>query len=200
MEQFILASASPRRRDILTEEGFTFTVIPAQGEEITQETTPDRMVQDIAYQKGLWVLENKEDVNTSWILACDTLVFLGNTPLGKPENRAHAYQMLQELSGVRHKVISGIALYNPHSKTWNCQSDCTKVSFKKLNSEDIENYLNSGEWTDAAGAYKIQGQGSELIDSVVGSYSNIVGLPRDLLYGILSDDNFPIDKYRSIET
>jgi len=190
---FVLASASPRRKELLQSLIPEFRVIPSKAREESSFKEPQALVRDLALKKGTWVLKNHPELEgKDWILAADTLVFFQNNPLGKPGDREEAYEMLQTLSGTHHEVITGLTLYLPGENRWISRETVTSVFFHKLTPTKIQKYLNTGEWRDAAGAYKIQERGNSLVHHYLGSYSNVVGLPLSTLYGILVTNNFPI--------
>lgn len=171
----ILASASPRRLDLLAQIGVVpKAVIPADIDENPFDSEkPKAHAERLAHEKAAKVAsENSGDL----ILAADTVVACGHRILPKAEDEVTARKCLAMLSGRRHKVISGISLVLPTGRQLT-KSVSTNVIFKRLSSQDIERYLASGEWNGKAGGYAIQGLAAAYIRSIAGSYSNVVGLP-----------------------
>ena len=126
-----------------------------------------------------------------WVCGADTLILLDGKIYGKALDREDAGRMLKELQGKGHEVISAVALYNGRANTFDCRSAVSSVTFAPLSHGEIQWYLDTGEWQDAAGAYKIQGLASCFISSINGSYSSIVGLPLREFYGMLKDNGYP---------
>lgn len=188
MEEIILASGSSRRKKILKELKIPFKIIiPQINEDIFLNEDIELSVKNCALKK----VENvKNKINkSSWIAGFDTIVELEHKILGKPGDRAEAKSMLKKLSGKTHKVHTGVAVASfSDISTEICT---TFVSFNNMTDKEIEFYLDTGEWNGVAGAYRIQERGSFFINSIKGSYSNIVGLPISLFYGMLCRYNFP---------
>ena len=170
--KFILASKSPRRREILSELGLEFEIITADTDESCDLTDPRAFVEELALRKGLAVADKLGEDEI--IIASDTVVACGGEILGKPTDRADAERMLNLLSGSRHQVISGIALISKPKQA--VASEVTQVIFDSLTSSDKEIYLSSSEPYDKAGAYAIQGIGRRLVESYDGEFDAIVGL------------------------
>ena len=181
----ILASASPRRVDLLAEVGITPDhIIPADIDETPHKNeTPIAYVKRMAQEKAEAVAKLHKD---NLILAADTVVVMGRRILQKPIDEHEARQFLSMMSGRRHKVLGGICLITPDQKilTRNCE---TTVKFKRLSDHEIKAYIDSKEWDGKAGGYAIQGLAATFIPFISGSYSNIVGLDlyttTNLLYG-----------------
>lgn len=173
----ILASASPRRRELLQQAGVAFTVVPSQ---ITEEQlageAPEIYALRLACEKALEVAQRHPGV---WVLGADTIVEIDNQVLGKPQDEADGGRMLEMLSGRTHRVITAFALVNENGHLRMNQAITSTVTFKPLANEQIRAYLATGEPFDKAGAYAIQGLGAALVEHVEGSYTNIVGLPLD---------------------
>jgi len=170
----VLASASPRRLDLLAQLGITpAAVVPADIDETPHKNElPRALVERLARDKALAVMP---DHRGAYVLAADTVVACGRRVLGKPEDAAEARRFLQLLSGRSHRVIGGIVLAGPDGtlRTRVCE---TTVRFKRLSAEEIAAYLDSGEWQGKAGGYGIQGYAAAYIKFIRGSYSNVVGL------------------------
>lgn len=171
--KIILASASPRRRELLTLAGIEYEVIVSECDEILpDEITPEDAVKELARQKAEDVFSRYSDC---MIIAADTVVALGNTILGKPKNEEDAFDMLSSLSGKIHTVYTGVCIRTQH-KTEIFYS-ATDVEFYPLTEKEIKDYIATGEPMDKAGAYGIQGKGSLLVKGIHGDYFNVVGLP-----------------------
>lgn len=169
----ILASASPRRKEILETAGFDFEVEPVHVEEkVTPGLSPEQTAMDLARQKTLALAKSKPQAT---IIGADTIVVLEGEILGKPHDRADARRMLRALSGKVHSVITGVCLIKNSMEK--CFFEETKVEFYKLSSQEIEAYVDTDEPMDKAGAYGIQGRGCLLVKRIDGDYFNVVGLP-----------------------
>lgn len=190
MKRFIVASASPRRKELLENVGFTFDIIPSDADESCDEKlTPEELVKELAERKAKSVFESNTD---SVVLGCDTIVEYSGTVLGKPKSRDEAKSMLQMLSGKKHNVHTGVCITD-NEKTVTFVST-VKVEFYELTDELIENYVSTGESDDKAGAYGIQGLGCVLVKGIEGDYFSVVGLPvaetvrRLDEFGIINED------------
>lgn len=175
----VLASSSPRRKEILERLGFEFDVMPAEIEEeqvLCEE--PFRNVQLIAELKGVDVQRIRP---RRTIIAADTVVISGGTSLGKPVDTGAAVEMLRLLSGGEHEVITGLALIGPPNRRV-MGAERTKVFFRKIRDDEIMRYVETGEPFDKAGAYAIQGFASAFVDKIDGCFFNVVGLPVALLF------------------
>lgn len=183
MEKIILASNSPRRREILG-EFIDLDIITKEINEIKDDSfSPWTTVMGLAFEKGIEVAKDNED---SIVLSADTLVELDGKLLGKPKNREDAKIMIESLSGRSHNVYTGYAIFKLSEKIKYVNYEKSSVKFYKLSDLEIENYLDTLEYKDKAGAYGIQGKGSLLVEEIRGDYFNIVGLPigkinRDLI-------------------
>ena len=173
--RLVLASASPRRKNLLTWAGLDFLIAPAQVEETALPgESPAAHVRRLARAKAGQVAGQYP---RDWILAADTVVSVQNRILGKPADDREAERMLTSLSGRVHQVLTGFCLYHRPQNRQILQHVTTDVEFRDLSAEDIQNYLSSGEAWDKAGAYAIQGRGATLVHAVHGSYTNVIGLP-----------------------
>ena len=199
--QLVLASQSPRRKKLLERIGFTIRVVPADVDETPEETeTPTEYVKRLARSKVLTVVDrlqamttnlaegtqatqtgsiltSQKDARLRWVVGADTVVVLDDDLLGKPNDQDHAFDMLQSLSGREHKVITGFCIFDILKNKEGLQAVVSTVRFKRLTRPEIEKYLATGESLDKAGAYAVQGVGAYMIDSIQGSYTNVVGLP-----------------------
>jgi septum formation protein len=168
----ILASNSPRRREILKGAGYKFNVIPAQSEEITPLLKPESAAVKTAKSKALEVAAAYPgDV----VLAADTIVVLNGEIMNKPKDEDDAFRMLKALSGARHTVITGV--YIVKGKTSEAFYQRTSVEFNELSYDDIRAYIKTAEPYDKAGAYAIQEMGALLVKGIRGDYYNVMGLP-----------------------
>ncbi len=183
----ILASASPRRSELLTQAGFSFRVHPAH---IPEDPRPDEdpiaYVVRLAREKAQAVFDQLGDPEAI-VLGADTTVTLDNHILGKPEDAADAARMLRLLSGRTHRVITGVAVVT--SKGVEVAAEVTGVRFLTLSDEEIASYIATGEPMDKAGAYAIQGRAAKWIPRVEGCYFNVVGLPLALVSALLESLN-----------
>ena len=171
--KIILASASPRRKELLTLAGIEYEVVVSQCEEILPDNiTPDKVVEELARQKAEDVSGRNED---AMIIAADTVVALGNTILGKPKDEEDAFNMLSSLSGKCHTVYTGVCI-KTKDRT-DIFHVATQVEFYELSDKEIKDYIATGEPMDKAGAYGIQGKGFVLVKGIHGDYFNVVGLP-----------------------
>ena len=173
----VLASASPRRSELLGQVGVRCQVIPSNTDEVllAKETAEAHVVR-LSRGKALEVAR-RHAVAGRWFIGSDTIVVLDGTILGKPVDAAAARGMLKSLSGRSHRVISGYAVHDRVGGRTISAAVVTKVFFKELTSREIEGYIATGEPFDKAGAYAIQGIGSFMIPRIEGSYTNVVGLP-----------------------
>jgi septum formation protein len=173
---WILASASPRRKEILKGLGLRFMVDPSRISEPAREKheSPKEYAKRLACLKAAEVARRHA---SGLVIGVDTIVVAGNRIMGKPEGRSEAYAMLTKLSGRWHEVISGICLIDCGSSRAHSGFGCSRVHFKRLLDTEIEWYLETGEYHDKAGAYGIQGHAALLIDRIEGCYFNIVGFP-----------------------
>ncbi|MBR2933071.1 MAG: septum formation protein Maf [Clostridia bacterium] len=171
MKHFILASASPRRREILAEHGYDFTVIPSNTEEtVCDELEPVEYVKLLAKQKAVEVFSRTKQLT----LGADTIVVLDGQILGKPANKSINAQFLKNLSGKSHYVYTGFAIVDKDLLI--VDVDKTRVEFNSLTDKDIKLYVDSGLGLDKAGGYGIQ-DGFNLVKEIEGSFYNVVGLP-----------------------
>ncbi len=190
--QIILASASPRRQELLKHIFENFTVHTSSCEEKTIFETPSKYVMDLATQKADDVSNYYIDTNTeTLIIGADTIVFNDGNILGKPVDKDAAYQMIKSLSGKSHEVYTGIALIHISNsiKTVYSSFACTKVHVKDLFEEEILAYIDTPEPYDKAGSYGVQGIFCRHISKIEGDYFNVVGLPVHLLYEELKAHN-----------
>lgn len=173
-KRIILASASPRRMEILKQAGYDFEIIPANVDEDNVSGSRDNIVKELAKKKALACLANVKDDN-ALIIGSDTLVFYGDRRLGKPDSVSQWREYLELISGKEHSVITGVCIcYNGIVHTFSCT---TKVFVAELTSEDIDSYIKLGDDIDKAGGYAIQGAFAKYIPKIEGEYNNVVGFP-----------------------
>lgn len=182
--EIILASASPRREQLLKQIGVSFRVIPSEADETnTTGLQPAEYVKQCALAKAKAVAAqgNQDDI----VIGADTVVALAEVMFGKPTGAVDAVQMLQQLSGRTHSVWSGLAVLAPQRSFVTAVE--TKVTLAELSAQQIERYVASGEPLDKAGAYAIQGLGAVFVKRIDGCYYNVVGLPLQVLSGQLNE-------------
>ena len=171
--KLILASASPRRAEILRNFGVDFEIVPSNAPEIVDENTPcDKISEELARLKARDIFEKHPDRT---VLGADTTVILGNTVLGKPKNDGDAFNMLTLLSGKTHHVCTGVCIISDGREI--SFTEKTGVTFFELTPEEIRDYIATGEPADKAGAYGIQGLGGLFVKEIHGDYLTVVGLP-----------------------
>ena len=189
-KDLILASASPRRRELLNQAGIIPSAIaPVEVDETPLASEkPGDYTRRLAAQKATLVAKKNRG---ALVLAADTAVAVGVRILGKPGNRAEAEKFLKLLSGRRHRVITSIAL-KPPSKKLVQKTVITSVSFKRLTAGEINWYLECGEWRGKAGGYAIQGKAGAFVKRINGSYTNVVGLPLYETLAILRAHGYPV--------
>jgi septum formation protein len=179
----VLASASPRRRELLTQAAFTFEVRPAYiAEDPRPGEDPIAYVVRLAREKAETVYRQLNDLTVT-VLGADTTVTLDNLILGKPEDAVDAARMLRLLSGRTHRVITGVAVVS--AARTEAAAEVTAVKFLTLSDEEIAGYIATGEPMDKAGAYAIQGRAARWIPRIEGDYFNVVGLPLALVSTLL---------------
>ena len=182
--EWVLASASPRRHDILLEGGIVHEVRPSQiDESVFEKIEPRLMVQLLAASKAAAANAGKEE----WILGADTVVVLDGQVLGKPRDAHHAVDMLTMLSGKTHFVYMGIALIAGADGRMKTSCEETRVTFRTLSQKEIEDYVATGEPMDKAGAYGIQGAGGALVEKTQGDFQNVVGLPLEAVKRLFAE-------------
>lgn len=168
--RFILASASPRRKELLEQIGVKFDILPATGEEVME--LAKQKAEEVAKTAGADAL----------VLGADTVVAYEGKILGKPKDEADALRMLTMLSGKEHEVYTGVALIDNRDQSMENFFERTKVTMYPVSEEEIRDYIAGGEPMDKAGAYAIQGLGAKFIQKIEGDYNNVVGLPIGRIY------------------
>jgi septum formation protein len=180
----VLASASPRRAELLRNAGISFIVVPSDVPEIRQHSeSPEQFVRRVAHEKAAAIANRHDD---RIVLGADTDVIVGDQVLGKPRDADDARTMLRLLSGRTHVVMSGVTLLGPGIDDTRVES--TAVTFVEITDDEISDYVASGEPMDKAGAYAIQGIASRWIPRIEGCYFNVVGLPVPLVHRMLKEN------------
>ncbi len=183
-EKYILASASPRRSELLSQVGLEFRVEVADCDEETRESDPARMVQELALRKAMAVAEkHPEEI----VIGADTVVVYEDEIMGKPADEKEALDMLMYLSGRTHMVMTGVAIVCKNRGIERVFAELTQVSMYENDRDLLKRYIASGEPMDKAGSYGIQGRGAILVRSISGDYNNVVGLPVSALFRELSE-------------
>lgn len=178
-KSIILASQSPRRKELLLQTGLKFSVSPADVDEQPYPgESPRRYVKRVALDKARVVAQR---TRKGIIISADTIVVLKHRILGKPDDRQHAIRMLRMLSNTEHEVVTGVVVLDAETGKKLSRTSITRVWFKKLSLRDIESYAATGEPLDKAGAYGIQGMASLFVRRIDGCYFNVVGLPLSLV-------------------
>lgn len=190
MDKYILASASPRRRELLEQIGLKFRIFVTNADEskIDKNLPVNLYVEELAMAKAAAaakVLNNEKD---AIIIAADTVVYFNNKIMGKPKDEKEAFDMIESLSGNMHEVFTGICVMRISDGFSTAGCERTEVYFNELSPEKIQRYIDTGEPMDKAGAYGIQGVGALLVEKIIGDYFNVVGLPLSKLSKILEND------------
>lgn len=189
----ILASGSPRRKEILENTNLQFSVITSDiDERIFENEEPVQLVLRLAFEKCMSVAQNNP---SDLVIGADTIVVLDNEILGKPKNEEEAFNTLSKLSNREHQVITGMSIVNLENEKKIVDYAISNVKFKKLTDQDIKDYISTKECLDKAGSYGIQGYGALLVEEIKGDYFNIVGLPISKLSDILKI-NFNINLFK----
>ena len=181
----ILASNSPRRKELLTQMGISFIVRPATGEEVITSTDPEAVVKELSEQKAAEVAKNVED---GIIIGADTVVAYQGEIMGKPKDEQDAFRMLKALQGNTHQVYTGVTIIRKKAgeeATRTVFAEKTEVVFFETEDEDLKRYIRTGDCMDKAGSYGIQTAGGFLVKEIHGDYNNVVGLPAAKVKRIL---------------
>ena len=180
--RLILASGSPRRRELLSKMGYEFEIMVPDVDENVSGTAGD-VVALLSSRKAAAVADA---IDSGLVIASDTLVSLNGEALGKPADEADAFRMLRELSGRTHEVFTGVTIIDAASGKRETRSVRTGVCFREMNDDEIRTYIATGEPMDKAGAYGIQGGAGKFVDGYEGSYENVIGFPVDDIREMLS--------------
>jgi septum formation protein len=194
MNAIVLASASPRRKELLTRLGLKIIVCAAGIDESFPAGREDFEILcgHLARRKIEAVLEKPEARGRRWFLGADTIVLLGRKVIGKPKDRSQAREFLARLQGHTHTVVTGLCLHDRRRGLFRLAAETSLVRFSKMSKAEIDWYLDTGEWKGVAGAYRIQGKGACFIQYIKGDYTNVMGLPICLVYDILQETNYPL--------
>ncbi len=189
MEKIVLASASPRRRELLEQIGIKFDIVVSNEpeDEIDKNLSPENYTSELALMKACNVAKKLTGTKrrNSLIIAADTVVYSDGIILGKPKDKEDAFRILKGLSGKTHEVYTGVCVMRLSDGYAVSESVKTSVVFKNLPDSMIKRYIETGEPMDKAGAYGIQGKGAVLVKEINGDYFNVVGLPVSTLYDML---------------
>lgn len=181
--KLVLASASPRRRELLSSVGLDFEVLPSKIEERRQpDEKPEAYVLRLSREKAADVAARRPE---AWVIGADTTVFINDEILEKPSDQADAARMLRMISGKEHTVFTAITLLGSAGKHRDSRVVSTRVTMISLTDEEISWYVSTGEPMDKAGAYAVQGVGAMFISSIHGNYTNVVGLPLSVLFDMM---------------
>lgn len=189
MIDIILASKSPRRKELLRQIDIKFRCMPSDKEEVITKTEPEDVVKELSVQKAEDIESKQDDLKSVVIIGADTIVSCDDEILGKPKNEENAMEMLRKISGRAHKVYTGVTVIykSGNRREIITFAECTEVFVKKLTDEDIKEYIATGEPVDKAGAYGIQGKFGKFVMKINGDYNNVVGLPVARLYNEVRD-------------
>lgn len=186
--RIILASNSPRRKELLSNIGVKFEVVAADiDEKVLPGESPEAVVMALAFEKALAVAEQLGD-EQAVVIGADTVVVRDGEILGKPTDEADAYNMLSSIAGRDHEVFTGFAVVRLSDQKKIISFEKTEVDIRELDEASILRYINTGEPADKAGAYAIQGYGSLIVSAIKGDYFNVVGLPLFKLASVLDND------------
>jgi septum formation protein len=186
--RFILASASPRRRELLREAGYDFDVVEPNLDEALEDGDPEKLVVRNALMKARAVAERFPD---RYVLGADTIVYLQGRVIGKPADREDARRILKLLSGTEHEVVTGVALVRKEAGIELTGASRTRLRMKTLSAKEVESYVARGEGLGKAGAYAIQENGDKFIEELRGSFTNVVGLPLEVVETLFREIHRP---------
>jgi len=186
MDKLILATSSPRRKEILEKFNIPFTAVKSPFEEHFTNKHTEIQVLNLSKGKVEALIESDNYYKNSIILGADTCINMDGSIIGKPKSETEASEYLKAFSGRSHQVITGLTLYNGRTNKFIQEFSVTDVIFANLTIKEIEWYLKTMEWKDAAGGYRIQEKGSLLINSISGSWYNVMGLPIRLFYDMVA--------------
>jgi len=179
-QKIILASTSPRRKELASAMGLEFEIIPSSYEEdMSLNLAPKELVQVLSYGKAKAVADK---LNSGIVIGVDTIVCINDKKLGKPKSNQEAFQMLKNLSGKFHQVYSGVSIIDCKTKKSIKDFEVTKVKFRKMTENEIKAYIQTREPMDKAGAYGIQGLASIFVEKIEGCYFNVMGFPVHNIY------------------
>jgi septum formation protein len=191
MEPILLASGSLRRQEYFRLLGLPFNIMPSLIDETYEEgLSPTEIAEDLAVRKVNKIIDVLKGRTAPWICGADTVISMDKDIFGKPLDRDDARKMLLKLQGRDHEVVTAVALFNGKKRNLDCRSVTSVVSFAPLRENEIEWYLNTGEWQGVAGAYRIQGLADCFVSGIKGSFSAIVGLPLHEFYVMLIENGY----------
>jgi septum formation protein len=191
--ELVLASASPRRRMLLSQAGVRFTVVPGDIDETARAgETPRDLVLRLAREKALAVAAKLGATPRRLVLGADTIVVIGADVLGKPRDPEHAVELLSRILGRAHTVFTGVALADSADETTRSACVASEVEMRAASEAEVRAYVAGGEPLDKAGAYALQGEGRKFVTRVIGSQTNVIGLPIDETLALLRDAGFPV--------
>ena len=179
MARIVLASGSPRRKELLEQVGLSFTILPAKAQEVITRQQPCEVVMELSLQKAKEIADLQDGTEETWVIGADTLVAYGDKILGKPADEKSAYNTLQMLQSHTHQVYTGVTLIHitDGGQTVNTFYEKTDVEMYPISEQEIWDYISTKESMDKAGSYGIQGKGAAFIKGINGDYNNVVGLP-----------------------
>ncbi len=190
--RLILASASPRRAQLLADNGYSFEVVPAPVDEpydSSPTVAPEQLAEALSYYKARAVAGTGH-YSDAWILAADTVVAYQDRIFGKPVDAQDARSILSVLAGTTHRVITGVTVLQPSGGLRLIDHEVTRVTMRPMSPEVLDQYIASGAWEGKAGAYGIQDHGDAYVECLDGSFSNVVGLPMSLVVRLLDQAGF----------
>ncbi len=194
MEPIILASSSPRRQEILKMLKIPFRVIiPNIDETLKSAIDLEQIPELLAREKVTAVIHSlPSHQEIPYVLGADTVIIFNNEIMGKPESQKQAFEYLKKLQGKTHTVVTALVLYKGKTKTTVSKINKTRVTFSPMTDEEIQWYVDTGEWHGAAGGYRIQSLASMFVAKIEGSYTGVVGLPISDLYDILKEQDYSV--------
>ena len=195
--KLILASNSPRRRELLRQAGYRFEVRPPPIEDrgVTGAPSPGALVESLAYLKAMASVDAHR-MAEGLVLAADTVVVLAGRIIGKPADEADARRILSELSGSEHRVLTGMALVDVAERHRLLAHDATRIRMRRITPAEIDTYVASGEAMGKAGAYALQETGDRYVEAIEGSLTNVVGLPMELLERMIKAAGYRPEDFR----
>lgn len=197
MKQLVLASQSPRRKELLEKAGFRFEVLSIEISEIPNENMSlEDQIKDLAWQKAKALVDSGKLMKSQekLVLAADTVVVLDQKIMGKPRDLDESRSHICRLSGRTHRVVTAICLWDLGSQKFETAAEWSDVTFRKLTESEIEEYVGSRDGMDKAGAYGIQGPGRALVERLDGNFDNVMGLPVSLVERLLNKNGWIIDR------
>lgn len=190
--RIVLASASPRRRELLGQMGVAHRVLVTEcREDLPGGTRAEDAPLVLSERKARAAAAMMAGAEERLVLAADTLILLDGRAVGKARDEGEAASILRSLSGRSHAVVTGVALMDARSGRISLRSESTEVEFREMSGDEVVRLVATGEWRGAAGAYKIQGRSGCFVRRIAGSYPNVVGLPISAVYDMLSEQGFP---------